>query len=186
MSAPERDWVRVVADERCDECGLEASSVSRDRLGIEIQRQADLWALILGNVDAGVLRERRPERRWSALEYAAHVRDVLALFGDRIDQARAGTNPDFGWWDHEAAAMADHYNEQHPHSVGAGIKTAADRLSETLVHLEDRSWGHTGTRRGTETFTVESLARFALHEAVHHRVDAELLLPPRNPTGGDR
>ena len=179
MSAPERDWVRVVAEQQCNECGLRASSIPRSDLGRAIQVQVESWGLMLQVADIAVLRRHASPGRWSALEYAAHVRDVLVLFGHRIGDAAMGTNPDFGWWDHEAAAVADRYNEQDPCSVAAELEAAAELLAAIIARLDSTSWEYTGTRRGTELFSVDGLVRFALHEAHHHRVDAEALLGSR-------
>ncbi len=175
----ERDWVRVVAEQRCDGCGLEASSIPRHELGPAIRLQGELWASMLFAAEADSLRSHSEPGRWSALEYAAHVRDVLVLFRDRMAEAAMGTNPDFGWWDHEAAAVADRYNEQDPRSVAADLEAAADLLATTVARLDGAGWEHTGTRRGTERFSVDGLVRFALHEAHHHRVDAKTSLGAR-------
>ena len=52
----------------------------------------------------------------------------------------------------------------------------AEELIADLVHLDDAGWRRAGTRRRRERFTVEGLARFALHEAHHHRLDAWALI----------
>ena len=176
MSPAERDWVHVVAEETCDECGLRASSVPRDELGLAIEKEASLWVTMLGEADADSLCRHSQPGRWTALEYAAHVRDVLVIFKDRVILAMTGSNPDFGWWDHEAAAVADRYNEQDPSSVASELETAADALAALAAGIDDPAWSHTGTRRSSEVFTVEGLVRFALHETRHHRVDAQISL----------
>ena len=171
--ATERDWVRIVAAERCDDCGFVASSVKRDELSGGFRREARLWsALLRGSPDAS-LRHRPGAQRWSALESGAHVRDVLAIFMERIEMALVETNPEFGWWDHEAAVIDLRYNEQRPPAVADAISSNAERLAVVITALDDESWRRTGTRRMREHFTVEGLARFALHESVHHRQDAE-------------
>ena len=178
MSAPERDWVRIVAEQRCEECGLRASSIPRRELGRAIQLQAELWASLLHVAGGASLRRRAIPGRWSALEYGAHVRYVLVVFSHRIADAAMGTNPDFGWWDHEAAAVADRYNEQDPCSVAAELEAAAELLVGIIARLDSPCWEYTATRRGSELFSVDGLVRFALHEAHHHRVDAEASLGP--------
>lgn len=60
---------------------------------------------------------------WSALEYAAQVRDVLALFRNRVGSAITEEEPDFGWWTHEAAAVDEGYNEQDPPVVAAMLES---------------------------------------------------------------
>ncbi len=176
MSAPERDWVQVVAEEHCDECGLRASSIPRLELAGGLRREAGLWASMLREVDPASLRTNSHEGRWSALEYAAHVRDVLGQFRHRVSETATGSKPDFAWWDHEAAAVADRYNEQDPCSVAAELEAAADSLAAIIAGLDDAAWDHTATRRGRERFSLEGLVRFALHETHHHRIDAEVSL----------
>jgi hypothetical protein len=100
------------------------------------------------------------------------VRDVLALFRDRVGLAMAEEEPEFGWWDHEAAVVVERYNAQDPGCVAAALQSNAQGLMVALPPLGDPAWQRAGTRRGRERFTVEGLARFALHEAHHHRVVA--------------
>ncbi len=102
--------------------------------------------------------------------------DVLALFADRVALALAEEKPEFGWWDHEAAAVDEGYNELDRHLVAAGLRESAERLVSALPRPTERAWQRAGTRRGRERFTVEGLARFALHEVRHHCIDAERAL----------
>lgn len=179
MSLSERDWVRVVAEERCHECGLRASTIPRHELGPTLQREVGRWASMLGGVDVSSLQSCCQAGRWSALEYGAHVRDVLRQFRQRVAETATGSKPDFGWWDHEAAVVADRYNEQDPGTVAAELAAAALELVEVLDGLDEAAWQHSGTRRGTEVFTVEGFVRFAVHETFHHRVDAVASLDRR-------
>jgi hypothetical protein len=170
----ERDWVRVVAEERCDECGFAAVDIPRSDLGGAFVAEAHNWSAILVDQDEGALRRRPTEERWSALEYACHVRDVLAVFTRRVDQAVVEDQPEFGWWDHEAAVADERYNEQSPAEVAAAIESNARRFAARLAALDGAAWPRVGTRRNSERFTVEGLTYFALHESRHHRNDARL------------
>jgi len=176
---PERDWVRIVASERCDECGLETSTVTRDELGGSIGYEGHEWRSLLCDTDVGALRWRPDPARWSALEYGAHVRDVLGVFVDRIGRAMAETDAEFGWWDHEASVLEERYNDQRPRAVAVELEANAGRMVSALARLDDGSWQRRGTRRSGEVFTVEGLARFALHEARHHRLDAARTIATR-------
>jgi hypothetical protein len=170
----ERDWVRVVAEERCDECGFAAVDVARAALGGAFVTEAGDWSAILTDQDEDALRRRRTEDCWSALEYACHVRDVLAVFTGRVNQAVVEDRAEFGWWDHEGAVSAERYNEQSPAEVAAAIASNAQRFAAVLTALDDDAWSRFGTRRNSERFTVEGLAYFALHESRHHRNDARI------------
>ena len=89
------------------------------------------------------------------------MRDVLALLGRRVSQAMVEDDPEFGWWDHEAAALVDGYNDQDPDTVAVALRRHAEELVAKLADLDDAGWQQTGTRRRGERFTVEGLARFA-------------------------
>jgi hypothetical protein len=103
----------------------------------------------------------------------SHVRDVLDIFAERIELALVEDGPEFGWWDHEAAVIDLHDNEQRPSAVADAITANVERLADLISRADDASWLRTATRRSDEHFTVEDLARFALHESVHPRQDAE-------------
>ncbi len=166
----------MVAEQRCGECGLDAAAVPQAELGDAIAQEGRRWFVLLGERDHARLRRRPCAGVWSALEYAAHVRDVLVLFADRVVLALGEEEPEFGWWDHEAAAVDEGYNQQDPRQVAMALEANAERLKMSLPRPGEAAWRRAGTRRGREHFTVEGLARFALHEARHHRLDAEWIL----------
>ncbi|MCU1351107.1 MAG: DinB family protein [Acidimicrobiales bacterium] len=168
----ERDWVRVVAEERCEECGLTPSTVARDELGPALRAEAAAWSTFLLATPAVDLRRHDRPDRWSPLECAAHTRDTLGVFAGRIERALVETEPVFGWWDHEAAVVDERYNEQAPDDVARTLMANAHALAVTIDGVAGDGWERAGTRRAGERFTVEGLARFALHEARHHRGDA--------------
>lgn len=169
----ERDWVRIVAEEACEECGLTSGALPPDQLGSAIIEEGKQWLALLSHHGLYELRRRPKAQVWSALEYAAHVRDVLAVFANRIELTLRENEPDLPWWDHEAAAVDEDYNQQDPSRVAEALFDGAHRLALTLPRPGAHAWGRAATRRGRERFTVEGLARFALHETHHHRVDGE-------------
>ncbi|HUZ21168.1 MAG TPA: DinB family protein [Acidimicrobiales bacterium] len=167
------DWFRIV-EGTCRQCGLTASQIDRYDLAGAVGAECERWVVLLvEHLQTPDLRSRPDATTWSALEYAAHVRDVLAVFADRVELTLAEDGPEFGWWDHEAAAVAERYNDQDPELVALVLLARARRLAALLGSVEPRQWGREGTRRGTERFTVDGLGRFALHETRHHRLDAE-------------
>jgi hypothetical protein len=172
----EPDWVAVVASERCVECGFEAARIQRGELGRSFQAEAGCWATLLSETNVAKLRHRPSTVVWSALENAAHVRDVVSVFTDRILMALNESDPEFGWWDHETAVTAEDYNGQSPLAVAAAIASNVERLEGVLIGLDALSWQRAGTRRVIERFSVEDLARFALHESRHHRHNAAVIV----------
>lgn len=161
--------------ERCPECAFDPSGVSAGDLptavaGLGRRYQAPLTRFLPGE-DGSLLVARPLPGVWSALAYACHVRDVLAVFDARIGRMLAEEAPELGWWDHEAAVEADSYEKQPPGEVAAAIATNAAALSATLAAVPDDGWDRTGTRRDGELFTVLGAGRFALHEGTHHLLD---------------
>jgi len=161
--------------ERCPECAFDPNGVSGADLpaavaGLGRRYQAPLTRLLPGE-DGSILVARPLPGVWSALAYACHVRDVLAVFDGRIGRMLAEEAPDLGWWDHEAAVEADAYEKQAPAEVAAALAANAAALSATLAGVPDGAWERTGRRRGGEVFTVLGAGRFALHEGTHHLLD---------------
>lgn len=170
------DWTRVQG-ERCPECGCDPSRIPEHELADAIRRAGAGWRAWLvarsHRPEVEVLRRRPGPDVWSPLEYACHVRDVLVVFTDRVETTVVDDRPDFGWWDHEAAAVDECYNEQDPDTVAGVLVENAGRFASTLDGLSGQSWARAATRRGTEEFTVAGMARFALHECRHHLWDAQ-------------
>lgn len=168
----EKDWVAVVADATCDECGLLAAAVPRELLSTAVRDEAEQWADIL-SIQPPALLIGRPLAGWSVLEYAAHVRDVLKNFANRVERTLREHEPVFGWWDHERAAIEDAYNDQDPQVVAGALRDNAEHLAALADGVREPGWNRGATRRLGEHFTTEGLLRFALHEMRHHRVDAQ-------------
>ncbi len=64
-------------------------------------------------------------------------------------------------------------NESDVSAVADDLGRNASKLSEALRMVDEESWDRRATRRDDEVFTIELMARFTLHEVVHHRHDAE-------------
>jgi len=170
----EASWRAVVASGRpCAGCGLVAADGTVASLAGRVRDEAHRWAAVLGDADDDAVRARPEPGTWSALEYGAHVRDVLSVFTERIVRTRAEDQPELGWWDHEAAIEDGWDNESDVAAVVDDLARNASHLTEALDLVPADAWDRTATRRDGEAFTIELLARFALHEVAHHRVDAE-------------
>jgi hypothetical protein len=167
-------WFLIVRDGSCPACGLVASSLEQGDLGIAIVGEAQLWDDLLTRLgDSPSLSTRPASDVWSALEYAGHVRDTLTLFAYRIRLAIDTENPRFEYQDQEVAIINRRYGDQDPEVVSAAICANAARFSQLLDTLPSEAWIRGGTRLEDEFFDVTLLARFALHEVRHHRLDAE-------------
>jgi hypothetical protein len=151
-----------------------ASSVPETELGVAIVLEAQRWSAFLDSlVDSPSLARRPSPEVWSALEYSCHVRDTLALFADRTRLALTCDDPRFAYQDQDTAVVDGRYNDSDPRVVAAEILTNAEQFRLLLEPLSAGSWRRSGTRLEGERFDIALLARFALHETRHHRIDAE-------------
>jgi len=117
------------------------------------------------------MRERPSPDVWSTLEYACHVRDVYRVFDRRLGLMLTQEAPLFPNWDQDATAIAERYGEQDPGTVAGELEDAAHVIAGHLDGVIADQWARTGHRSDGARFTVESLARYLLHDAVHHLYD---------------
>ena len=161
-----------------DACGLDLDSINPpDAVAALRSFPRRYRALLTGfedDEDADALVRRRPDpSTWSALEYAAHVRDVFRLFDERIRRALASDGAEVADWDHEAAAAG--YADLEPAVVLDELVDGAERLAGAVADLPHDAWGRTVVRLG-ESETVLDLARKAVHEGSHHLRDVERVI----------
>jgi SAM-dependent methyltransferase len=162
-----KDWTWIL-ERACPECGFDAPGLDRDRIPQAIRDNATLWEVVLGTDDAAV----RPSANvWSPLEYACHVRDVNALFERRLALMLAEDDPAFENWDQDAAADAEDYGSQDPVTVGGEVTAAATSVAAAYERVEGEQWQRPARRSDGASFTVESFARYHLHDLVHHAHD---------------
>jgi hypothetical protein len=160
-----KDWTWVIG-RRCEECGFDASAVSRRGIAGLVRDNAEEWERILGR--GSDLRTRPWPGRWSALEYACHVRDVFALYDGRLRLMLSEDEPTFLNRDQDEAAVEGRYNEQDPAQVARELTKSAGQIAGTLDRVEGEDWERTGTRDDGVRFTIDSLARYMIHDPVHH------------------
>jgi SAM-dependent methyltransferase len=161
------DWTWVL-DRACDECGFDAGAFDRHEIPRALRRNAQVWFALLADPAAG---ERTRADRWSTLEYAGHVHDVHQIYHDRVSQMLAEDDPLFENWDQDRAAIDGRYAAQLPSIVGPTLVAAAYAMSDLYDSVPPLSWHRRGRRSDGHEFTVESLARYQLHDVVHHLHD---------------
>jgi hypothetical protein len=163
----DKDWTWVL-ERPCDECGFDAASVGATDVADLLRENARAWRPLLDRPD---VRQRPDDATWSALEYACHVRDVLRLYDQRLALMLTEDDPDFANWDQDETAVADRYNEQDPALVAAAIDEAAGPIADRFASVEGAAWQRTGNRSDGATFTVDTFARYFIHDPVHHLDD---------------
>src|SRR5688572_10185275 len=117
-----KDWTWVV-DRPCADCGFDGPALRREDVGTALRANAATWVRLLDG-PAEDLRRRPTHERWSTLEYACHVRDVLRLYQARLDLMLAQDDPTYPNWDQDRTAVEERYEDQEPAAVAAELEPA--------------------------------------------------------------
>lgn len=166
--ADSKDWTWVLT-RRCPECGFDTASVPREAVADLTRETARRFREVLAAGSS--TRERSQPDKWSHLEYAAHVRDVYRIFTYRLGLMMTEDGPRFPNWDQDATAIAERYHEQDPVIVGEELSAAAEALAVAFEAVPADAWGRTGHRSDGADFTVETFARYFIHDPIHHLYD---------------
>jgi hypothetical protein len=120
------------------------------------------------------LRKRPTPATWSAIEYAAHSRDIAALHVFGVEQALTIDEPKFPEiaGDELVESAAANYASQDPGEVGMELDDQALKLAELAQASGPASWCR-GITFGSSRSEVRMLLEHALHDSHHHLVDVE-------------
>jgi SAM-dependent methyltransferase len=162
-----KDWTWVLG-RPCGECGFDASAFDRPAIPRAFRKNAQVWLTLLADPSAG---ERIRPDRWSTLEYACHVHDVHQIYHDRVVLMLTQDDPEFEDWDQDRSAVDGRYPDQLPSIVGPTLVSAAYAISDLYASVPPLSWRRRGRRSDGSQFTIETLARYQLHDVVHHLHD---------------
>ena len=120
------------------------------------------------------LRVRPEPEVWSAIEYAAHSRDVTALHAFGVEQALTIEEPIFPAIDGEdlIQSAAASYLDADPVPVVDGLEGEATRMAQMADDAGTQAWSR-GLTIGETRMDVRRLLEHALHDSVHHLVDVK-------------
>lgn len=160
-----------VDHEQCSACEFDGSEYGPAQLLEAIRNLGPQWKRIL--LDAGDdLRKRPAPATWSALEYAAHSRDITALHVFGVEQALMIDEPEFPEvaGDELVENAAASYASQDPGLVGIELEDQALELAGLAQASGPASWSR-GITFGSSRSDVRLLLEHALHDSHHHLVD---------------
>jgi hypothetical protein len=162
-----------MASADCEECGFRFSSVTVANASTQVGLIATGYRRVLAaNADNSRLRRRPAERVWSPLEYAAHLRDVLLLFGRRVDAILQEFEPQLEVVSHDDEVARGKYNQLNVLLLTDQLTTATQGLAVRLEGLHPEQFARRGFRNG-EARTVLEIAQRAAHESRHHLLDID-------------
>lgn len=162
-----KDWTFVL-DEACPECGFDSTTITGREVADRLRAALDEWPAVLARDNA---RERPNPQTWSALEYGCHTRDVFRIFIRRLNLMLEQDNPLFDNWDQDKTAIDDSYAEQDPTVVSGELVADGLTMAAGLEAVPDDAWSRLGRRSDGATFTIDSFARYFLHDVEHHLWD---------------
>lgn len=162
-----KNWTWVL-EQPCPECGFDAAGTAFDEIPARLRASAESWQKVLDRTDA---RQRPDDSTWSALEYACHVRDLCRVYRGRLLLMLETDGAGFADWDQDATAASDRYGEQDPALTAVELAREAEDTAAAFAAVDPGMLGHRGLRSDGSAFTVDSLGRYFLHDAVHHLWD---------------
>ncbi|MEV6769854.1 DinB family protein [Nocardia sp. NPDC051030] len=183
-----KDWTWVL-EQACDECGFDPAATAFDAVPGLTRASTARLTLALERPNAAV---RPDDSTWSAVEYAAHVRDVCRIFEHRLDITRTasarpgpviggynpavtldGSIPMFANWDQDDSAEAENYAAQNPATVASELTSAAETTARAFESVPPEDLPLVARRSNGSQFTVETLAKYFIHDLVHHAHDVD-------------
>ena len=164
-----KNWTWVL-EKPCPECGFDASTFEATDVPALLRANAAAWPAVLEGAE---VRVRPDDATWSPLEYAAHVRDVFRIYDYRLGLMQEQDDPLFPNWDQDATAVEEKYNEQVPTVVADELVAAGASLAAAFDAVTD--WSRPGRRSDGVSFTIETFAKYFIHDPVHHLYDVTKL-----------
>lgn len=162
-----KNWTWVL-ERPCPDCGYDGPAFDVTVSGAALRDLGERWKQVLLRDDISV---RPRPNKWSALEYACHVRDVFRIFDQRLALMLIEDEPEFENWNQDKTAIEDDYQRQDPATVAAELGTAAAALADRFDTVQAGQWDRRGLRSDGSAFTVATLSTYLMHDPVHHLWD---------------
>jgi ketosteroid isomerase-like protein len=161
--------------EACPGCGFEWIAVPAADVGTRVTQGSRALAARLRALDPDAATARPAPDVWSALEYGAHVRDVLMNIRDRMVVGLAEDTPSFKPLYRDLRVDAGLYRGERPDVVATELESVADLFARTIAALTDEQlarpviYAYPADRERT----ILWMGRQVVHEVEHHLGDVE-------------
>ena len=170
--AGDHGYIGVVpAPTSCDICGFRWGDVTGD-VGGRLTRASESFVDVVTNAGALVSRRPSPER-WSILEYAGHVRDVLISIRERIVLAVVTDRPTGVAMHRDERVDRGLYQCDTVADVSAELAVVTRLFTKTVSSLreEDARRALIYSSASPHEVTVAWAIAQAIHEVEHHLSD---------------
>lgn len=158
--------------EHCDACSFDGATYADADLLESLRILGARWRRQLASAGAH-LRSRPAPTTWSAIEYAAHSRDITALHAYGVEQALTGDEPTYPpIGDGVITSAVSSYAEADPDEVCAELTKAAQQLAQLADDAGTTAWTR-GLTVGETRSDVRRLLEHALYDSQHHLDDVE-------------
>lgn len=158
--------------ETCTACGFDGADYDDAALLASLRALGPAWRAVLAGAGAE-LRVRPAPAVWSALEYAAHSRDVTALHAFGVEEALTKKEPVLPEIAGDLAdTAAATYGAADPDEVVDALDAAATQLAQHAGDAGTDAWTR-GITIGDQRLEVRRLLEHALHDSTHHLDDVE-------------
>ncbi len=158
----------------CEVCGFEWAGVAAVEVPERVNAAVEAFVRVVKDAGPDVARRPSPER-WSILEYAGHLRDVLLVQRERIITASILDTPTGAARYRDDRVNLGFYRLDTPEEVVAELAIAAGLFVKTFSSLPE------GYERRELVYSVITPERVtvlwvgaqAVHECEHHLGDVE-------------
>ena len=168
ITPDDKDWTWVI-ERRCSECGFDATATDARDVAAMLRDATRDWVTVL--TTRADVRDRPSPDVWSPLEYGCHVRDVYRVYDGRLGRMLSEDGPHYENWDQDKTALESDYAAQDPSTVAHEIANDGLVLAGRFESVKGEQWDRTGFRSDGAAFTIDTFARYFIHDIVHHLVD---------------
>jgi DinB superfamily len=158
--------------ETCEGCGFSWDDVEADEIAPRVLKAALEIGRLLRSEPSLSTHQPRPER-WSAIEYGAHVRDVLLTIRDRVVIGLVEQNPSFKPMYRDERISLGLYEGDTPPVIADEVESTARLFLRFAAAIDPTSM----TRSVRYGFpdpmprTILWMLQQAVHESEHHLTD---------------
>ena len=162
----------------CPDCGLVYDSLAPQDAIQALRSFPRRYREVIGPFidDEDVLRRRPDPSTWSALEYTAHVADILeAMTPQLVEIVQKDDPPTDDPLDQDARAVDRGYNDMEPSDVLEWLSRSATTAADTCAGFSPDDWSRKAEFPYGQRELID-VVRNMVHEGVHHLRDVERVL----------